>query len=1398
MECEEDDLAPWQHSPKAGEGPGKKMVGSEQPSADPEQQTIILTLVPVSPAAQPLVQAQTHRSPDAVPTSLSSTYQNQNPLSRPLVLMPVSTSSQLTQLSAPLTNSSCSSPSGQPIILSAQSLLGASTDQTSQQGLILNGQPITILPRGQGTPILPLPSAKVGLAGSGSTVHIPVTLTIRSSTGIQTISNVASGSINLNSTTTSSTALPSTSPIITEVVSVGASDSADGHAVHSPPPHPALASSSSSRSPLVSQGKGLPPGPLKGFLTPTKPKTCKHCGFRYKTINALRGYLCMCSVEVAWSLKKISTSSKPFQKSSKRPRSSRDSSSSSDSSSDSNISEQTTKKTKSSTNEKANSRQKQSPQPKEMSKGTPVVLKRGRGRPRKDESERLKEVGKGRSREEPGELDSVVRPVYGHPGTPILEAGPQDKLIIMVEDFYYGTDQTCRPSAAVSERQPSGFKCVHCDKSIVNNVKLMNHTQQHVEISHQNDDIATHTSCQLCFRHFATPYRLQEHVESVHVQLECTTKCKICEWAFESEPVFLQHMKNHHRPGEMPYVCQVCKFRSSFYAEVMDHFRVAHNGTFHLLCPYCLRVFRSGASYQHHYSRHQKKNVFSCDRCRLHFLFAKEREEHKVQDHKTHIKPKQLEGLKPGTRVTIRTYAAPDTRTQLLESLGMPPSPPQVIEVPPGPKATVSPKRSPPESQIKLLTHFQTRSPVLKKHLCVECSFAVPDFANHYPTYVHCSLCRFRTCCSRAYANHMINNHVTRKTTTKYEALYNSYPRESEMRCTKCRYSSTIGDMMANHLTDHAEHLACTFSDETDVMSDDPELTPTSAPTSPLSGSFVPLHLLSGTSQVSVKPLLFTSRPPTPSPSPTSFTITLQGSLASIRDGFREGELEPHKADEPKNGYAETRRKALLETLSRINPGPSAYDPSSTSSLALNKPLTVRQLTIVLYAQCSGLHQAAQRYGALTSDIKAWTQHQDRLRLKKEWRWCTDRIAEWVLTQREQQLPINEDNLLQTAIEALEEAQEMGDFYQWAVEFMLRHNLGLQASLMSPIKHPLPRNIFESTRIFTRFVAKQTRDKGFQQKDIATLDELSVFVDLSLLSEGSSAALQLFEGGNAPIDVVLAGRADGSLLPPMVFLRGKPSDLHKPPDDSVLLETRPEGFTDEHRLQLWLSKVWQKRELAPQERKGLLVMDTHRGHLANGFLTPLGKTSTIPAVIPIGCSSRLQPLEVCVAPVLREFLQTRWRHLVAGGGGVGLSLGSLALKLTDWLGELVTCLRDRPNILARSFKIVCAPPSEDDQGSAADITRLLTEVLFGSLDKKEEVEKKEEEPMVVEAESNEVVKVKPEQKAQSEVTSPQAELQAIRQVFEKDSDLESFHGFEDKEITEYMRTCSSASPCQSL
>uniref|UniRef100_A0A663M920 Pogo transposable element with ZNF domain n=1 Tax=Athene cunicularia TaxID=194338 RepID=A0A663M920_ATHCN len=331
----------------------------------------------------------------------------------------------------------------------------------------------------------------------------------------------------------------------------------------------------------------------------------------------------------------------------------------------------------------------------------------------------------------------------------------------------------------------------------------MNHMKHHVELDQQNGEVDVHTICQHCYRQFSTPFQLQCHLENVHSPYESTTKCKICEWAFESEPMFLQHMKDTHKPGEMPYVCQVCQYRSSLYSEVDSHFRMIHEDTRHLLCPYCLKVFKNGNAFQQHFMRHQKKSVYHCNKCRLQFLFAKDKIEHKLQHHKTFRKPKQLEGLKPGTKVTIRASRG-QPRAVPISASDLPQGPGQ--ETTSLSSADPQPIFLYPPVQRSVQKRAVKKMSVLGRQTCLECSFEIPDFPNHFPTYVHCSLCRYSTCCSRAYANHMINNHVPRKS-PKYLALFKNYTACGvKLSCSSCLFVTSEGDAMAEHLVFNPSH----------------------------------------------------------------------------------------------------------------------------------------------------------------------------------------------------------------------------------------------------------------------------------------------------------------------------------------------------------------------------------------------------------------------------------------------------------------------------------------------------------------------------------------------------------------------------------------------------------------
>ncbi|KAM5238883.1 zinc finger protein 280B-like [Ctenodactylus gundi] len=230
-------------------------------------------------------------------------------------------------------------------------------------------------------------------------------------------------------------------------------------------------------------------------------------------------------------------------------------------------------------------------------------------------------------------------------------------LILLLSDFYYGQH---KGDEQPEEKTHSTFKCFSCLK-VLKNVKFMNHMKHHLEFEKQRaDSWENHTICQHCNRRYPSPFQLQRHVTSVHTTQEPSAVCKICELSFETDQILLEHMKDNHKPGEMPYVCQVCSYRSSAFADVETHFRVCHENTKNLLCPFCLKIFRTATPYMCHYRRHWEKTIHQCSKCRLQFLTFKEKMEHKTRCHQMFKKPKQLEGLPPETKVTIQVSLGPN------------------------------------------------------------------------------------------------------------------------------------------------------------------------------------------------------------------------------------------------------------------------------------------------------------------------------------------------------------------------------------------------------------------------------------------------------------------------------------------------------------------------------------------------------------------------------------------------------------------------------------------------------------------------------------------------------------------------------------------------------------------
>lgn len=1187
---------------------------------------------------------------------------------------------------------------GQTIYFSAQPNSGQPLAGSMNLGTyFLNGQPVSFVTAGQ-TPQLIAPrmvtpgsAAQQTAPGKVSTMQMPVALTLNSPSNLQSITPAAPG-VNARNVTPSNI-LPATAPgSIIKVIKFMKYPGAPGSAgqvmssVAQPSQPMSIQNSITHQTPVSILPAGIAqtlmpqmqilapaPGTASNALKRTSSSStfCPRCKAVYQKSLPLRGYFCQCSQELIKSIWSL----------------------------------------KSHTKNRLRARSKRPP------RDTPA--------------------SSASSKTSQKDVTSCELP-EGAPNPRSGDFDEQGRMIMLVEDFFYG-QHPGRPADVRYPWEHISMKCHLCSKKLIGNIEMMNHMKHHMERDCRTGEVDCHTVCQHCYRNFSTPFGLQCHVEAVHIQAESSKVCKICECLFESEPLFLNHMKHVHKPGEMPYVCKVCDFRSSFYKDVMNHFTEHHKDTCILLCVYCLKIFRSCGGFQLHYTRHQKKGARNCDKCRLQFCSEKDEWHHKQRFHRTYVKPKQLEGLVPGTRIIIRAYADnTDNRSQFKE-------PP----VEPCPNTTSTPeqsqnvhskivpvKKKPVESMVELMVKFESNfNPKEKKYYCMECNHDIPYFSNHFPTYVSCSLCRYCTCCSRAYANHMISVHVPRKSTKKYITLYKPCPKKGRLSCTKCKFNTTIGDSMAKHLANFPKHQASRSTIQEGFSQGYKRFV------------FIPTNLLRGGKRLNntgflhlqVKQVDRSSSIPLLQP---SYTITLPASPARMP---------------PLPIQAQPTEKSKVRPIA---PKPALHS------------LTAAQNKVVLYALCCGVPQAAIHFNKPPEEVHSLLLKRQTVVEPSKGKYfltpqAADKLIQWVYCQREQQLPISEANLLEFMYN-----HGSRDFsYDSVVDFFLRHDLGLQAFATSSKLPPLHCQQLE--RSFSSFLKEQVNSQAFSLSSIGSMDELSVFVDMEKLVDSTSmmSAFKLIGTTEPTLDVVFTALADGNLLSVMLFVKSEPPTLDAPSlSDSVILEARPEGFTNEERLQVWMDKVWSPYVNPSSGGKGLLMMDLYKGHTSNEFLAALNRVNTLPGLVPHGCSRRLQPLEVCMGPVLREFMQASWTELVTKAPQelVGAKPADLAIIIARWLTEVLDVLKAEPKHLFRSFDWILSTNESSEE--PAELMRSLTEALLASKLQGDKVEEqKVETSSVVSAES---------------WPSPQSSILALKKIFEKDSDVETFHGFEDSEITD--------------
>ena len=163
------------------------------------------------------------------------------------------------------------------------------------------------------------------------------------------------------------------------------------------------------------------------------------------------------------------------------------------------------------------------------------------------------------------------------------------------------------------------------------------------------------------------------------------------------------------------------------------------------------------------------------------------------------------------------------------------------------------------------------------------------------------------------------------------------------------------------------------------------------------------------------------------------------------------------------------------------------------------------------------------------------------------------------------------------------------------------------------------------------------------------------------------------------ITATLCCTASGKMLPPFVVFKGKTKRGIKkvPVPHGVVCTTQAKGWMDEERMLEWIQKVW-----APyvDGNRALLSLDTFSGHLTDRVKDALDKCGTKMLVIPGGCTSVLQPLDVSINKPFKAYIRQSWCECMVSEAETGVAKITPASKaiLMEWIKTAADLVEKNP------------------------------------------------------------------------------------------------------------------------
>ena len=243
------------------------------------------------------------------------------------------------------------------------------------------------------------------------------------------------------------------------------------------------------------------------------------------------------------------------------------------------------------------------------------------------------------------------------------------------------------------------------------------------------------------------------------------------------------------------------------------------------------------------------------------------------------------------------------------------------------------------------------------------------------------------------------------------------------------------------------------------------------------------------------------------------------------------------------------------------------------------------------------------------------------------------------------------------------------------------------------IQQRLPAQLEDKLEKFVDNLRTLRETHHFPDTMIVNMDETPLYFDMpsshSVHRKGCREVRVRSTGAEKRrLTIILACTAAGQMLPPMIIFKGKRALKHLRIPPGVVVEVQQKGWNDASLTLVWIQKVLLRYT---KKQHALLVWDTFTGHMTEQVAEKLQNKVTV-AVIPGGCTSKIQPLDVCLNKPFKCYCRSQWNEYVqkqvaTQDPGERLKTASKQ-QVVEWVVDSNKLLDSKKEMVAKSF-LVC-------------------------------------------------------------------------------------------------------------